>query len=57
LLRANEEARAADLPSALMTDDASLVERLGEKVAVVEGLASNIKITTPEDLVLAEKFL
>src|SRR5215468_2224412 len=57
LLRANEEARADNLPSALMTDDASLVERLGEKVAVVEGLASNIKITTPEDLALAEKFL
>jgi len=57
LLRANEEARAADLPSAMMTDDALLVERLGERVAVVEGLASNIKITTPEDLVLAEKFL
>src|SRR5215470_11328015 len=53
LLRANEEARAADLPSALMTDDASLVERLGETVAVVEGSPNNIKVTTPEDLLLA----
>jgi 2-C-methyl-D-erythritol 4-phosphate cytidylyltransferase len=35
----------------------SLVERLGESVAVVEGLASNIKITAPEDLVLAERLL
>jgi 2-C-methyl-D-erythritol 4-phosphate cytidylyltransferase len=57
LARANEEARAADLPSAMVTDDASLVERLGESVAVVEGLAGNIKITTPEDLILAEKLL
>ena len=36
------------------TDEASLVERLGERVEIVEGEASNIKITTPEDLVLAE---
>ncbi len=57
LMRANEEARAANLPSAMMTDDASLVERLGESIAVVEGLANNIKITTPEDLVLAERLL
>jgi len=55
LLRANAEARAANLPSALATDDAFLVERLGLPVAVVVGLASNIKITTPEDLILAEK--
>jgi len=37
-----------------VTDEASLVERLGERVEIVEGEASNIKITTPEDLVLAE---
>lgn len=55
LLRANEEARAANLPSAMATDDAFLVERLGSPVAVVEGSAGNIKITTPEDLALAEK--
>jgi 2-C-methyl-D-erythritol 4-phosphate cytidylyltransferase len=54
LLRANEEARASNLPSALATDDAFLVERLGLPVAVVEGSPNNIKITTPEDLVLAE---
>jgi 2-C-methyl-D-erythritol 4-phosphate cytidylyltransferase len=56
LLRANEEARAANLPSAMVTDDAFLVERLGLPVAVVEGSPNNIKITTPEDLILAEKF-
>jgi 2-C-methyl-D-erythritol 4-phosphate cytidylyltransferase/2-C-methyl-D-erythritol 2,4-cyclodiphosphate synthase len=37
-----------------VTDEASLVERLGERVEIVEGEASNIKITTPADLVLAE---
>lgn len=39
------------------TDDASLVERLGVRVAVVEGEKSNIKITTPEDLLWASWFL
>jgi 2-C-methyl-D-erythritol 4-phosphate cytidylyltransferase len=39
------------------TDDAALVERLGEPVTVVEGSYDNIKITTPEDLVLGETIL
>ncbi|TYO96825.1 2-C-methyl-D-erythritol 4-phosphate cytidylyltransferase [Geothermobacter ehrlichii] len=39
------------------TDDASLVERLGRPVAVVRGDYRNIKITTPEDLILAEALL
>lgn len=39
------------------TDDASLLERLGKKVHVVIGDYRNIKITTPEDLILAEAFL
>ncbi len=54
LMQANQEARAAGLPSALTTDDSLLVERLGVPVAVVEGSHNNIKITTPEDLILAE---
>jgi len=37
-----------------VTDDASLVEKLGVKVAVVMGSYLNIKITTPEDLVVAK---
>jgi 2-C-methyl-D-erythritol 4-phosphate cytidylyltransferase/2-C-methyl-D-erythritol 2,4-cyclodiphosphate synthase len=45
----------AYLRGAAVTDDASLVERLGVKVAVAEGSYENIKITTPEDLLLAEK--
>ncbi len=36
------------------TDDASLVEKLGHKVKIVKGSSRNIKITTPEDLALAE---
>lgn len=39
------------------TDDASLVERAGGCVRIVRGNYRNIKITTPEDLVLAEAFL
>jgi len=39
------------------TDDSSLVERLGFKVRVLEGESQNIKITTQEDLVLAEKII
>jgi 2-C-methyl-D-erythritol 4-phosphate cytidylyltransferase len=39
------------------TDEASLVERSGHEVAVVMGSARNIKITTPEDLQLADYFL
>ena len=36
------------------TDDASVVEYSGEKVALCEGEYTNIKITTPADLVIAE---
>ena len=39
------------------TDDAALVERLGMGVRVLAGEKSNIKITTPEDLALAEFLL
>lgn len=39
------------------TDDASLVERLGGVVGIVAGNYRNIKITTPEDLILGEAFL
>ncbi len=39
------------------TDDASLVERLGRAVAVVPGSYRNLKITTREDLAVAEALL
>jgi 2-C-methyl-D-erythritol 4-phosphate cytidylyltransferase len=48
---------AADAERFLGTDDAMLVERLGRDVHIVPGDYRNIKITTPEDLVLAEAFL
>jgi len=37
-----------------VTDDASLVEQMGGKVKLYMGAYDNIKITTPDDLVLAE---
>jgi len=40
-----------------VTDDSFLVERLGVAVTVVEGSARNIKITSPEDLVVASAIL
>lgn len=39
------------------TDDAALVEALGHPVHVYEGAASNFKVTTPEDLIIAEALL
>jgi 2-C-methyl-D-erythritol 4-phosphate cytidylyltransferase len=39
------------------TDDCSLLERIGGSIRIVHGCYRNIKITTPEDLVLAEAFL
>ena len=39
------------------TDDSALVERLGTRVRIVPGSRRNIKITTPEDRVIAEAFL
>jgi 2-C-methyl-D-erythritol 4-phosphate cytidylyltransferase/2-C-methyl-D-erythritol 2,4-cyclodiphosphate synthase len=36
------------------TDEAALAERAGHPVRIVEGEASNIKVTTPEDLIIAE---
>ena len=40
-----------------MTDDATLLERLGHTVAVFPGSYTNIKITTQEDLLFAEVFV
>lgn len=40
-----------------VTDDAELVERSGFEVSLVPGSAENLKITHPEDLILAEAIL
>ena len=47
----------ASKQNAKITDEASAMEFLGEKVILVEGHASNIKITQAEDLLLAEFYL
>ncbi|QIB27172.1 2-C-methyl-D-erythritol 4-phosphate cytidylyltransferase [Caloranaerobacter azorensis] len=51
ILKAYEKAK---LDNFLGTDDSMLVERMGYKVKIVMGDYSNIKITTPEDLIIAE---
>ncbi|WP_298273076.1 2-C-methyl-D-erythritol 4-phosphate cytidylyltransferase [Geobacter sp.] len=55
VIRAAHE--VADAERFLGTDDAMLVERLGRQVRVVVGDYRNIKITTPEDMILAGAFL
>ena len=54
LLRAYE--KAAD-ENFLGTDDSSLVERLGVRIKIIDGDYNNIKVTTPEDIHVAETFL
>ncbi|MBI5593922.1 MAG: 2-C-methyl-D-erythritol 4-phosphate cytidylyltransferase [Deltaproteobacteria bacterium] len=51
---AHEQARSDRFTG---TDDAMLVERLGRKVRIIAGSRLNMKITTPEDLALAEGIL
>jgi 2-C-methyl-D-erythritol 4-phosphate cytidylyltransferase len=40
-----------------LTDDASVAERAGHKISLFEGSYRNIKITSPEDLLIAEALL
>jgi 2-C-methyl-D-erythritol 4-phosphate cytidylyltransferase len=54
ILIAHEEALQSGF---LGTDDASLIERSGRKVQVIEGDYTNIKLTTPDDLLLAKAIL
>ena len=46
-----------DVNDPSITDESFLVENLGERVAIVEGSPANIKITTKQDLLLAEAYL
>ena len=39
------------------TDEATVIEAYGLKVTLVEGEENNIKITTPMDLLIAEKII
>jgi 2-C-methyl-D-erythritol 4-phosphate cytidylyltransferase len=52
-----EAHRRAAAAGVCLTDDAALVERLGVEVRLVPGEPGNVKITRPEDLVLAEAIL
>ncbi|MCL6476801.1 MAG: 2-C-methyl-D-erythritol 4-phosphate cytidylyltransferase [Peptococcaceae bacterium] len=52
-----EAHRRAGERGLLYTDDASLVEDYGHRVKIVRGSYSNIKITTPEDVLIAEALL
>jgi len=47
----------ADVNDPSLTDESALVERLGHAISVIEGNARNIKITTVEDLAIAEAML
>ncbi len=40
-----------------LTDDASVAEKAGHKISLFEGSYENIKITTPEDLIVARALL
>jgi 2-C-methyl-D-erythritol 4-phosphate cytidylyltransferase len=54
LRRAYDE---VDITDSDLTDESSLVERLGVRIATVEGSPRNIKITTQEDILLGEALL
>jgi 2-C-methyl-D-erythritol 4-phosphate cytidylyltransferase len=54
ILHAHEQARAEGYVG---TDDSSLLERLGQAVTIVAGDYTNIKLTTPEDLVMGETII
>lgn len=54
LRRGFAKAHAEDVA---VTDDVSLVEALGEPVVITPGSYLNLKVTTPEDLVLADRLL
>lgn len=54
ILRAHQQGKEAGLTC---TDDSQLAEKLGYTIRVVEGSPLNIKITTPDDLFIAEAIL
>ena len=52
-----QQAHASPLAQEDVTDDATLLERMGHHVAIFPGSYTNIKITTQEDLLFAEALL
>ena len=58
LIREAYEKMYRNMPEVQITDDAMVAEHeTGVKIRFSEGSYRNIKITTPEDLVIAESFL
>ena len=53
LVKAHHHAKANRID---VTDDAALVEQLGVRVKLVMGSYNNLKITTPEDIIVARAF-
>ena len=49
--------QAADVTDPSVTDESVLVEKLGVPISVIDGNQRNIKITTVEDLAIAEAML
>jgi len=47
----------ADVNDPSLTDESALVEKIGVRVTTIEGSSKNIKITTPQDLLIAEAFM
>jgi 2-C-methyl-D-erythritol 4-phosphate cytidylyltransferase len=54
VLRAAFEAVALDES---VSDECYLVEKLGHPISIIEGSSRNIKITHPDDLLIAQRFL
>ena len=49
--------QAADVTDPSVTDESVLVEQLGHQISIIDGNPRNIKITTVEDLAIAEAML
>ena len=54
ILEAHKRAQELDIEA---TDDAMLVESLGYKLKLIEGSYENIKLTTPEDVIIARALI
>jgi 2-C-methyl-D-erythritol 4-phosphate cytidylyltransferase len=54
ITNAHERARSDNFVG---TDDASLLERLGFEIKIIEDERTNLKITSPADLIMAEIIL
>jgi 2-C-methyl-D-erythritol 4-phosphate cytidylyltransferase len=52
-----EAYQTADVTDPSVTDESALVEKLGVPISVIDGNPRNIKITTVEDLAIAEAML